>query len=161
MGRVYIKEEVCIGCHLCEVYCQLQHAQSTDLIKTFKRESPRPLARLRVEEKGALSFTVRCQQCDEPPCVHACLTGAIQKDPEGGIVTVDAERCVGCWTCILACPFGAILQDANLRKIAKCDLCTGKNVPACVAHCPNEALVYVEVQNVIHKLEANADIIGG
>ena len=60
MKKVYIKEEVCIGCHLCEVYCQLQHAHSKDIIKAFKRESPRPLPRLRVEEKGEVSFSVRC-----------------------------------------------------------------------------------------------------
>ncbi|MFC1984808.1 hypothetical protein ACFLUW_00215 [Chloroflexota bacterium] len=49
MKSVYIKEEVCIGCHLCEVYCQLQHAQSKDLIKAFQRESPRPLPKLKIE----------------------------------------------------------------------------------------------------------------
>ena len=98
MKKVYIKEEVCIGCHLCEVYCQLQHAQSTDLIKAFKRESPRPLPRLRVEENGVLSFSVRCQQCDEAPCVNACLTGAISRDSNRGMITVDEEQCTGCCT---------------------------------------------------------------
>ena len=51
MKRIYIKEQVCIGCHLCEVYCQMCHSQSKDLIKAFKRESPRPLPRVRIEEK--------------------------------------------------------------------------------------------------------------
>ena len=77
MRKVYVKEEVCMGCRLCEVYCQLQQAQSDDLIKAFKRESPRPLPRLRVDEQGVVSFSVRCQQCDDAPCVRACLTGAL------------------------------------------------------------------------------------
>ena len=144
MKKVYIKEEVCIGCHLCEVYCQLQHSQSKDLIKAFKRESPRPLPRLRMEGKGPLSFAVQCRHCAEPPCVFACLTGALQRDPESGIISVDEERCTGCWTCILACPFGAIRQDTEQRRIVKCDLCPGEDVPACVTACPNEALIYAE-----------------
>jgi carbon-monoxide dehydrogenase iron sulfur subunit len=144
LKRIYIKEPACIGCHLCEVYCQAEHSQSKDLIKTFKRESPRPLPRVSIEERKPVSFSVRCQHCDEPPCVYACLTGAIQRDTGSGVVTVDEERCIGCWTCILVCPFAAIRQDINRGIIAKCDLCAGRDEPACVANCPNEALVYGE-----------------
>jgi len=147
MGRVYVKEDVCIGCHLCEVYCQLRHAQSRDLVKAFKRETPRPLPRLRVEEKDMVSFSVRCQQCDEAPCVQACLTGALTRDPVSLLVKVDEERCIGCWTCLLVCPLGAIRQDTEQKKVLKCDLCQGEEIPACVANCPNEALVYVEVRD--------------
>jgi carbon-monoxide dehydrogenase iron sulfur subunit len=147
MRRVYVNEEVCIGCRLCEVYCQLHHAQSKDLIKAFKRESPRPLPRLRVEEKGVVSFSVRCQQCDEAPCVQACLTGALKRDPVSRLVTVEQGRCIGCWTCLLACSVAAIGQDTLRKKALKCDLCQGEEIPACVANCPNEALVYVEVQD--------------
>ena len=145
MKRIYIKEEVCMGCHLCEVYCQVQHSKSKDLIKAFKRESPRPLSRLRIETKDSISFAVQCRHCIEPPCVYACLTGALHKDKDSGIVTVDVERCIGCWTCILACPLGVIKRDTKQEKIVKCDLCPGEDVPACVIHCPNEALVLADV----------------
>ncbi len=144
MKRIYIKEQACIACHLCEVYCQLQHSQSKDLIKAFKRESPRPLPRLRVEEKGLVSLPVRCQHCEDAPCVYACLTGALSREPDSGVVNVDGERCIGCWTCILVCPFGAIRQDTYREKIAKCDLCQGEDMPLCVVNCPNEALVCLE-----------------
>ena len=147
MGRIYIKEEVCIGCRLCEVYCQLQQSLSKDLIKAFRRDAESPSSRLRIEEKGAVSLSVRCQHCDEAPCVHACLTGALTSDSETGLVKVDEERCVGCWTCLLVCPLGAIRQDIAKNKVLKCDLCRGEDIPACVANCPNEALIYVEVQN--------------
>jgi len=146
MKRIYINESACIGCHLCEVYCQLVHSQSKDLVKAFTRESPRPLPFLRVEQKKPTCFAVQCRHCDDPACVYSCLTGALLKDPDSGIVTVDAEKCIGCWTCILACPFGAIKKDTSQGKIVKCDLCTGKDMPACVTNCPNEALVYVEAQ---------------
>ena len=144
MKRIYVKEQVCIGCHLCEVYCQVEHSRSKDLIKAFKRETPRPLSRVRVDEKKPVSFSVRCQHCDEPPCVYACLTGALRKDPGSGIVSHDEDRCIGCWTCLLACPFGAISRDMHWGKMVKCDLCPEQSVPVCVANCPNEALVYVE-----------------
>jgi carbon-monoxide dehydrogenase iron sulfur subunit len=145
MKKVYIKEEVCIGCHLCEVYCQLQHAQSADILKAFKRETPRPVPRLRVEEKGIVSLSVRCQHCDDAPCVHACLTGALAHGPVNSLVTADKERCIGCGTCVLVCPLGAIRLDIRRKKAVKCDLCPGEEIPACVVNCPNEALVYVEV----------------
>lgn len=144
MRRIYIKEPACIGCHLCEVYCQVEHSSSRDLIKTFKRESPRPLPRSSVEVRKPVSFSVRCQHCDEPLCVYACLTGALQKDAISGIVTVDEERCIGCWTCIMVCPLGAIRQDTQRGRIAKCDLCPERESPVCVTNCPNEALVCVE-----------------
>ena len=135
-----------MGCHLCEVYCQLQHSMSKDLIKAFKREFPPPLSLLQVEEKKPVSFAMQCRHCAEPLCVYACLTGALQKEPDNGIVTVDTERCIGCWTCTLACPFGAIKRDIHRGKSTKCDLCLGEEVPACVAHCPNEALVCVDTE---------------
>lgn len=153
MKRVYIREEVCIGCHLCEVYCQLQHAQSRDLVKAFKKESPRPLPRLRVEENGVISLSVRCQHCDDAPCVPACLTGALVRDPVSSLVTVDEEHCIGCGTCLLACPLGAIRLDTGQRKMVKCDLCQGEEIPACVANCPNEALIYVEVPDGSSNIE--------
>lgn len=147
MKRIYIKEEVCMGCHLCEVYCQVEHSQSKDLVKAFKRESPRPLPYVSVDQRGLVSLAVQCRHCAEAPCVYACLTGALQRDHESGIVTVDVERCIGCWTCILACPFGAIRRDTYRGKIAKCDLCPGEDMPVCVTNCPNEALVYAKVED--------------
>lgn len=143
MKRIYPQEEVCMACRLCEVYCLVEHSRSRDPVKAYKKESPRPLARIRVEEKGTLSFALQCRHCDEPPCVYACLTGALRKE-ESGVVKVEAEKCIGCWTCILACPYGAIAMDTARGVVAKCDLCPHLSLPACVSRCPNEALVYLE-----------------
>ena len=144
MKKVYVNEKVCIGCHLCEIYCQLHHARSDDLIKVFKKESPRPVPRLRVEENGVVSLSVRCQHCDDAPCVRACLTGALSRDPDTGVVSVDEERCIGCGTCMLVCPVGVLQLDKKQKKMLKCDLCQGEEMPACVVNCPNEALVYID-----------------
>lgn len=143
MKKVYVKEEVCIGCHLCEVYCQLRHARTKDLVKAFRLESPLP--RLRVDERGVVSLSVRCQHCENAPCVQVCLTGALAWDPQSRLVKVDEERCIGCWTCLLVCPLAAIRPDIEQKKALKCDLCQGDEIPVCVANCPNEALVYAEV----------------
>ena len=141
MRKVYVKEEVCIGCGLCEVYCQVEHSKSKDLIKAFKKETPRPLARVRVERNVEISFPIQCRHCTEPWCVYSCLTGAMRKDSAGDKVTVDMEKCSGCWTCIVACPYGALSRDLNTKTVIKCDLCPGRELPACVINCPNEALV--------------------
>ena len=144
MKKVYVNEQVCIGCRLCEVYCRLQHSRSRDLIKAFKKENPRPISRVRIETKKSAAFSIRCQHCKEAPCVSACITGALTRDLATGKVDVDENRCVGCWTCLLVCPISAIQTDTWQHRIAKCDLCDGEEVPVCVANCPNEALVYQE-----------------
>jgi carbon-monoxide dehydrogenase iron sulfur subunit len=145
MKRVLVNEPACMGCHLCEVHCQLQHSRSRDLLKAFKKESAKPIPRLRIEARKPVFFSLRCQQCTEPSCVSACLTGALSRNPETGVVTTDEDSCIGCWTCILACPYGSIRQDTLKHKSVKCDLCQGTETPACVLNCPNEALTYEEV----------------
>ena len=142
MRRVYINEEVCMGCGLCRVYCQTAHSRSRDVIKASKRETPRPLPRIRVERRGEVSFAVQCRHCEQPWCVYACLTGAMSKDTASGTVTVAADRCIGCWTCVVACPYGALTMDRTENSVVKCDLCPEDMVPACVANCPNEALLW-------------------
>jgi carbon-monoxide dehydrogenase iron sulfur subunit len=144
MSLVYVKEEVCMGCGLCEVYCTVAHSTSQDVVKAFKRERPRPVARIRVERTDGLFLPVQCRHCPDSPCVYACLTGAMHKDPWTGAVAIDPEKCSGCWTCIMVCPYGAISRDIAKGIVAKCDLCPGRDVPACVANCPNEALLWAE-----------------
>lgn len=141
MKRIYIKEEYCIGCRLCEIHCLVQHSKSKKIIKAFKKEFPRALPRILVEEKGYLSFAIQCRHCEEAPCIEACITGAMYRDKSTGAVLCDEDRCVGCWMCIMVCPLGVIKRNLEKNKIAsKCDLCQGEEIPVCVANCPNEAL---------------------
>ena len=146
MKRIYVNEEYCISCRLCEIHCLVQHSQSKKIIKAFKEETPRATPRLFIEEKGPLSFAMPCRHCTEPLCVEACITGAMHRDVVTGAVLCDEDKCVGCWTCIMVCPFGVIQRSLTDRKAAsKCDLCYGEEAPACVTHCPNEALVLGEI----------------
>ena len=83
---------------------------------------------------------INCRLCEDPACVKACITGAMQKDKKTGIVSVDESKCIGCMTCLAVCPYGCIKPG----KIAlKCDLCSGEE-PQCVKNCPNRALVWAE-----------------
>ena len=143
MKRVKINAEACIGCGLCKVYCATAHSKSKDTIKAYKRETPKALPRLRVERKGEISFSVRCRQCDEPWCVYSCLTGAMT-NPVTGVVSSDPDKCIGCWTCVVSCPNGALVKDKVAHRVTKCDLCPDLDTPACVANCPNEALVLID-----------------
>lgn len=141
--RIVIHEEYCIGCRLCEVHCLVQHSSSKDIVKAYASERSRLMPRLTVEEDGPVSFALQCRQCEEPSCVEACISGAMHRDPITGTVLCDESLCVGCWMCIMVCPAGAIQQNLLGTKIAsKCDLCYGADMPACVAHCPNEALTF-------------------
>lgn len=145
--RIIAKQENCIGCGLCEVYCTVQHSKSKDVVKAYNTERPKPIGRVRVERNKPVSFAIQCRNCDDAPCVVACLAGAMTKDPKTGQVNHNKDKCMGCWTCIMVCPYGAIKMDQEGHVVTKCDLCQGFDEPACVANCPNQALVFKEVKH--------------
>ena len=142
MKRVYPKEDVCMGCGLCEVACATEHSKSKNTVKACKEEKVVP--KNRVEKKDNLTFCLNCRHCEEPSCIEACITGAIDFDKNSELVLIDQEKCVACWSCIMACPFGIIKRDLKNNVSTKCDLCVGRETPACVEACPNKALVYEE-----------------
>ena len=142
MKKVFAREELCVNCRLCEVYCKTAHSQSKDVLKANKYEQPAPISRITVYGTRDTSVAVNCRHCDDPACVKACITGAMQKDKKTGIVSVDENKCIGCMTCLAVCPYGCIKTGPYA---VKCDLCQGEDMPACVKNCPNKALVYLEV----------------
>ena len=145
MKRIVIHEEYCIGCRLCEIHCMVRHSESKKIVKAFKEEFPRAMAMVMVEEQGYLSFALQCRHCEAAPCLEACITGAMKRHEETNAVLCDEEKCVGCWMCIMICPFGVIKRDMEIKKVAsKCDLCLGEEIPVCVRNCPNEAITFEE-----------------
>lgn len=145
MKRVYALEDKCLGCHLCEVACATAHSQTGDTVKAFLWEKQRRMPAVHVEGDIYASLAVVCHQCDEPACVAGCIAGALSKDPATGAVVCDTRKCVGCRTCMVQCPYGAITVR---RTAVKCDACTtgwSAGHPACVDACINGALVCVDV----------------
>ena len=143
MKRVYVNEEWCLGCHLCEYYCAFAETGKDNMALALKHQTIRP--RIHVEEQGQVHFAVSCRHCDDPLFVKSCISGALAF--RDGAVTIDHDRCVGCLTCILVCPYGAIVRGEN-GVVEKCELCL-KNTsgsPACAAGCPNRAIVYEEAK---------------
>jgi Fe-S-cluster-containing dehydrogenase component len=92
-----------------------------------------------------------CQQCEDPACVRVCPTGACYKDEADGVVRVNREVCIGCQTCIRACPYEANFYNKELRVADKCDVCAARREkgkePACVHNCAGEALYYGDVND--------------
>lgn len=141
MKRVYVNEKWCLGCHLCEYQCAFAQTGEEDMAIALKGRKIHP--NIRVEEKDGISFAVSCRHCEEPYCVKSCITGALSiKD---GIISIDQNKCVGCYTCISACPYGCVMPSES-GPVQKCELCvqTTQGTPRCVAGCPNAAIVFEE-----------------
>jgi Fe-S-cluster-containing dehydrogenase component len=90
-------------------------------------------------------FTVlRCNHCAEAPCVPICPTTALIKRTDG-IVDFDKDRCIGCKSCMQACPYDALYIDPNTNTAAKCNFCAHRVEvglePAYVIVCPERAIV--------------------
>lgn len=144
MKQLLVRSEICVGCKSCELACAVAHSQSKTLFAAiFEPETPRK--RVYVETDGTVNFPLQCRQCSDMPCVHACMAGAMYQDQETGLVQINAEKCVGCWMCVMVCPFGAI-NEGQVHKAVKCDRCRDLDYdPACVKACPTKALQFVEV----------------
>ncbi|NVO15252.1 MAG: 4Fe-4S dicluster domain-containing protein [Rhodoplanes sp.] len=152
MNRLIVSEpSKCIGCRTCEIACVLAHSKSNDVDAMSKKDFA---PRLKLIRTLNISTPVTCHHCDDAPCLNACPAGAIVYRAD--TVQVDQERCIGCKTCVVACPFGAMdvisvparrafagVQIANGMKAEahKCDLCLGRDGgPACAEVCPTKAL---------------------
>ena len=141
MKRVYVNEEWCLGCHLCEYYCAFANSGEEDMVKALKNVKINP--RIKIEEDDAISFAVSCRHCEDPLCVKSCISGALTI--EDGVIMIDQDKCVGCYTCILSCPYGAIMPSEG-TAIQKCELCVNNagGEPICVKNCINNAIVFEE-----------------
>jgi carbon-monoxide dehydrogenase iron sulfur subunit len=141
MKKVYAFESKCLGCGLCEIYCKTAHSKSKDIIKANRNENI--TSAIIIEEilqpRAVSYFALQCRHCDNPKCVKACISGAMYKD-ENGLVRNNKEKCVGCLSCLLVCPFGAVKKSKEGKTVSKCDLCIDYGTPLCVEKCPNDAI---------------------
>jgi carbon-monoxide dehydrogenase iron sulfur subunit len=154
MKKVYCQIQKCLACRSCELACAAAHSESKNLVGALQEEKL-PKSRIRVQlidEKGTLqrvrAIAVQCRHCEEPLCEQACISGGIRKDEQTGDIIVRLDKCVGCWSCIMVCPVGAIIKNENMHQALKCDFCPDLETPACIVACPTGALVYGEPEEI-------------
>ena len=138
--KLFFISKHCDGCQACEAACLEKNSQSQSIFMT-KMEQPSPQARIKVKKLGNQYWATVCQHCSDSMCVRACMTGAMQYSSEGEVFH-STNKCVGCWMCIMVCPFGAIAPLSEAKKASKCDLCKDDKSPPCVAVCSRQALFY-------------------
>lgn len=146
MDAIYVKPDRCMGCKSCEIGCAVQHSEGKTLFSALL-EIPAPMKRLFVETAEGVKMPILCRHCDDAPCLNACISGCLYKD-ENGFIRRKKERCVGCWTCLMVCPFGVVTRDVNKHLAVKCDRCHKLDVPACVTACPTKALVVKDLDQI-------------
>lgn len=158
----------CIGCYGCQLSCKAENGTPPGVFfaRVLKHEEGQyPTARL-------LFLPVLCNHCEDPPCVEACPTNASFVWPEDGIVDIDHDLCVGCRSCMMACPYtnryyhggeshyfeqgpNAYEEARTLRHqtevVMKCNFCRdrvkGGQLPACVANCPTIARYFGDLDD--------------
>ena len=164
----YLDQNYCTGCKACQIACK------------DKNDTPLGVNWRRVVEYTGGAWTtdaaaetfaprvftyytsVSCNHCDNAVCVTVCPTAAMHKDPETGIVSVDADKCIGCRYCEWACPYSAPQFNAETGVMTKCDLCQdylaeGKD-PACVAACPVRVLKFGPIDELRAEHGGGADV---
>ncbi len=135
-----IDQRRCIGCHACTVACKEENQVPLGVFRTW----------VKYVERGQFPHTrryfsvLRCNHCDNAPCVTICPTAALYRRADG-IVDFDGARCIGCKSCLQACPYDALYIDPNTGTAAKCHYCAHRIEvglePACVVVCPEQAII--------------------
>ena len=133
-----VDPEKCTGCRNCELVCSVKHngvsSPALARIHIVKWDNENPY------------MPMRCQHCEDAPCMAVCPKEAIYRDEELDSVHVDHDLCIGCKMCVAACPFGAMRWNSKRGRVFKCDLCHGD--PQCVRFCDTKAVDYVETTDI-------------
>jgi len=168
---------LCIGCNACMVSCKqyntmpggaleqedgslpYEHITPAQIYDAPVELSARTLNIIKAYKSGrgtnkdsqadGYSFIKQhCMHCLEPACVSVCPVAALQKAPDSGIVFYEAERCIGCRYCQVACPFGIPKFEwgKTAPRIRKCQLCRHRyakgGYAACCEFCPTGASLF-------------------
>lgn len=141
-----LDQRKCIGCHACTTACKSENEVPVGVFRTW----------VKYVESGTFPnvrrhFSVlRCNHCEDAPCVSICPTQALYKRPDG-IVDFDNRKCIGCKACMQACPYDALYIDPDNNTAAKCNYCVHRIeqnlLPACVVVCPEKAIIAGDIDD--------------
>jgi Fe-S-cluster-containing dehydrogenase component len=164
----------CVGCRSCEAACNKEQKlpapdRPFDDMSVFDetfhggKQLRRPDEKAytvvnRYDQEGGAPVyrKVQCNHCNEPACLSSCFVNAYTKTPEGAVI-YNANVCVGCRTCMVACPFNvpAFNYSSSFDPvIKKCIFCYDTRLkkglpPACVEICPQEALTFGKRKDLV------------
>ncbi len=140
MRRIWVDQDRCLGCKTCELACAIKRGSLSQTLIGAANEEIKPKARVKVSGNNDKSFALQCRHCQAAPCLAVCPSGALQREEKDQLISLDQDKCRGCWMCVMTCPFGAISASSEYQVAMKCDACLHMDEPACVASCPTGAL---------------------
>ena len=150
----------CIGCRKCEGACNAVNElprpekpfDDLSVLNQKRRTSAKTFTVVNQYAAGdsgrPVWAKIQCNHCLEPACASACFVKAFTKNADGS-VTYNADLCVGCRYCMIACPFEIPTYEYDeplTPRVMKCTMCHPRiqegKLPGCVEACPTEALVF-------------------
>jgi protein NrfC len=163
-----IRQDRCIGCERCMEACV-----STNQVpgygwrtRILQKEAPKAIG-----QKQEF-IPILCNHCNNPPCVRTCPTKATYKDKTNGIVMMNEKKCIGCKSCMIACPYDARYFNEEKHAIDKCDFCfearisSGNGLAACTEICPADVRIFGDlsdpesrVHQMVHQLQKSVWVI--
>ena len=145
-----MRQNRCVDCERCKEACVRtnnvpHYGYRTTILETLKIVGP--------AQTETIFMPVLCNHCNRPPCVRVCPTKATYKDKRTGIVMMNYKKCIGCKTCMAACPYNARYFNEEIRAVDKCNFCydtrlsKGMKETACVAACPAKVRVFGDLSD--------------
>ena len=148
---------ICIGCKACVAACAEANDTPPDTRLDGLHQGPddlndvtRNIIKLYKPTDGTPSSYVKrqCMHCLDPACAAGCPFQALSKDPETGIVSWTADKCIGCRYCTITCPYHVprFQWMGYNPRVTKCELCSHRLEqglkPGCTTVCPTGAVIY-------------------
>lgn len=164
---IAIDSKRCMACYACFMACKDEHCGWSSKLSAPQPHMGQYWMNIKEWERGdnerrikTATVPMPCSHCQNPACqAAATVDGAVYKRPDG-IVIIDPEKAKGQKQIVDACPIGAIYWNEELQLPQKCTMCAellddpeypGKE-PRCVEACPNEALIFGDLDDPESKI---------
>ena len=171
--RIAYDPQSCINCYTCMVQCAVENRVRLERETGWGPERTLNMALDHLyyltpvqHESGTYPNARRitefhhCQHCENAPCAQACPADTIEVRTNG-LVVIHEEGCIGCQSCVEACPWDVPQYSPASNKVYKCvgcyDLVEAGMEPACVTSCPSVALFAGEEEEVVTEAKQRAE----